>query len=194
MVTTILGLLAFLALICLALWLIVRPLYGWVRRAGAQARGRMRGGAGRFSVPPDEKHGAPANPAPWVPTPPETTLLRVEDVSIAQVGNPTPMLRTRAITGAALWYRAPMSYREVADWYAQHLPDDGWQEEPGHEAVHVFQRASTLLWLADGGDPLVWRRITQPNLDPPRRASAPDDAERPTFTILTYRTGGYVAR
>lgn len=192
MVTTILGLLAFLAVVCLALWLTLRPLYRWLRRSGATARGRMRDVTGR--IPRQPNAGGPAaNPAPWIPIPPETMLLRTESIPIAQAANPAPMLRTRGITGTILWYRAPLTYREVVEWYTAHLPDDGWEEEPGHDAVHVFQRASTLLWLADGRDPYVWRRIIQPNLDPPRRSDPPDDEDRPTFTILTYRTDGYAA-
>jgi hypothetical protein len=193
MVTTILGLLAFLALVCFLLWLVVRPLSQWLRRSGAMARGRMRDLTGRIPTRPSAGGGRSANPAPWIPIPPDTMLLRTDTIPIAQAGNPTPMLRTRAINGTALWYRAPMSYREVVTWYTEHLPDDGWREEPGHDAVHVFQRASTLLWLADGSDPHVWRRITRPNLDPPRRTEPPDEATRPTFTILTYRTDGYAA-
>src|SRR5262249_30097018 len=124
----------------------------------------------------------------------DTTLLRTDRIPIAQAGNPAPMFRTRTVDGTVLWYRASMSYREVVDWYTTHLLDDGWQEEPGHDAVHVFQRASTLLWLADGSDPYVWRRLLQPTLDPPRRPAPPDEESRPTFTILTYRTDGYAAR
>lgn len=194
MVTTILGLLAFLAVVCLALWLILRPLYRWLQRSGATARGRMRDFTGRMPTRPGASDAPPANPAPWIPTPPDTTLLRVETIPIAQARNPAPMFRTRGIEGTVLWYRTPMSYGEVVAWYATHLPDDGWQEEPGHDAVHVFQRASTLLWLAGGSDPHVWRRITQPNLGLPRRAEPLNAAARPTFTILTYRTDGYAAR
>jgi len=125
-----------------------------------------------------------------LPVPPGATLIRVDNVPIAQAGDPAPMLRTRGVTGTALWYRAPTTYGAVAEWYATHLPEDGWQEESGHGAMRVFQRASTLLWVSDATNPDVWHRLTQPNAAPPRRAAAKVRALDATFTVLTYRTDG----
>lgn len=194
MFTTILGLLAFLAVVCVALWLIIRALSKWLQPYTGTARERLRNLTGNTPTTNGESPKPPQNPAPWIPTPPDTTLLRVDGIAIAQARNPAPMLRTRAIEGAALWYRAPLPYREIVAWYVEHLTADGWQEEAGHIGVHVFQRARTLLWLADGSDPNIWRSITRPNADPPRRSTQPDEGPHPTFTILTYRTDGYVAR
>ncbi len=201
MLLTIVGLLAVLALVSFVLWLILSAVYRFARQRALAARAQVREMARQVTTRPDPPAGpeslgdaaanaTPFNPAVWLPVPPGVTLLRVDNVPISQAGNPAPMLRTRGVTGTALWYRASMSYREVAEWYASHLPQDGWQEEPGHGALRVFQRASTLLWVADATNPDVWRRLTQPNADPPRRTATKETTAEPTFTVLTYRTDG----
>jgi hypothetical protein len=201
MIGTILGLLVALAIVSFILWLILSALYRFARRQAIAARDQVREVARQVTTQPEPPAGpeslgdaaanaTPFNPAVWLPVPPGATLLRVDNVPIAQAGDPAPMLRTRGVTGTALWYRARGSYSEVANWYATHLPDDGWQEEEGHGAMRVFQRASTLLWVSDATNPDVWRRLTQPNADPPRRAAARETAQDATFTVLTYRTDG----
>ena len=200
MLGTIIGLLAALFVVSFILWLILSAIYRFVRRQAIAASARVQELARQATTRPDPPAGpeslgdaaanaTPFNPAVWLPVPPGATLLRVDNVPIAQAGNPAPMLKTRGVTGTALWYRAASTYGAVTDWYATHLPDDGWQEEPGHGAMRVFQRASTLLWISDATNPDVWRRLTQPNADPPRRA-AKENAQEATFTVLTYRTDG----
>lgn len=201
MALTIIGLLALLAIVSFILWLILGALYRFARRQAIAARDQMREVARQATARPEPPAGpeslgdaaanaSPFNPAVWLPVPPGATLIRVDNVPIAQAGDPAPMLRTRGVTGTALWYRAPITYGAVAGWYATHLPEDGWQEESGHGAMRVFQRASTLLWISDATNPDVWRRLTQPNADPARRAGAKERALDATFTVLTYRTDG----
>lgn len=200
MVLTIIGLLVALAIVSFVVWLILSALYRVARRTALETRDRVQEMARQVTTRPDPPPGpeslgdaaanaTPFNPAVWLPVPPGATLIRVDNVPIAQQGNPAPMLRTRGTSGTALWYRAASAYREVAEWYATHLPEDGWEEEPGHGAMRVFHRASTLLWVSDAANPDVWRRLTQPNADPPRRAPR-ESVEGATFTVLTYRTDG----
>lgn len=201
MLLTIVGLLVTLAIVSFVLWLVLSAVYRFVRQRAIAAREQVRAFTRQVTTQPDPPPGpeslgdaaanaTPFNPAVWLPVPPGATLLRVDNVPIAQTGNPAPMLRTRGVTGTALWYRAPSTYGAVADWYAKHLPDDGWQEEPGHGAMRVFQRASTLLWISDATNPDVWRRLTQPNADPSRRTVTKENVADATFTVLTYRTDG----
>lgn len=181
MVTTILGLLVVLTAVCIVLGVAARMLVIRLQSRHPQDVTQPRPGRATSLSRPVAESIAP------FPVPPEATLLRTESVPISQAGNPAPMLRTGTITGTAYWYRAPLSYPDVADWYRERLPAEGWQEEAGHGQLRVFRRERTLLWLADGEDAALWQRLTNPlatsrSATPPRNVG---DAV-PNFTVLMY--------
>lgn len=185
MFTTVVGLLVIVAAIAVVVWLVGRAIVRTVRQ-----QFRARNVVTR-PAPGMRDDDTPSATTDWPSVPPGALLLRTDAVPIAQMGNPAPMLRMRGINGTAYWYRASQSYHEVSDWYDTYLPSDGWQAEPGHDATRVFRRGTLLLWLADGTDPDIWRRLTQPTADLPRNPpSFAPDQPLPTFTLLIYDTRG----
>ena len=148
MTTTILGLLAFLCLFAPRSRRSFARSTSGCRRRRITERGRCAF-HGRMPTRPDA-----ANPAPAIPPP----------------GFPRRRIR-RCFVSRASPLRKPGTRHNVSDtWHRGHGPwyayrsdtarsvigtpgiclDDGWQEEPGHDAVSVFQRARTLLWLRTG--------------------------------------------
>lgn len=141
--------------------------------------------AGRGAIPGVRND----DPLAWLPVPPGATERRTERFGARPGRNPTPTQGAGGVEATARWYDAPMRYAEVAAWYAERLATDGWQEEPGHDAIRVFRRADTLLWLADGEDATIWLRSFA-GVVPMPRGGTEAEAARPAFTVLTYRTAG----
>lgn len=132
------------------------------------------------------------DPLAWLPLPPGATERRTERFGAGSGPgrNPTPAHSTSGIEAVARWYDAPMRYPEVAGWYAARLAADGWTEEPGHDAIRVFRRDDTLLWLTGGEDPTVWLRTFAGVVPMPRTVPGAPEAAPPAFTVLSYRTVG----
>lgn len=130
------------------------------------------------------------DPLVWLPVPEGATERRTERFGAGPGRNPTPTHGTSGIEAVARWYDAPMRYREIAEWYAARLAADGWTEEPGHDAIRVFRRDDTLLWLASGEDPTVWLRTFAGVVPMPRTMPGMPDTAPPAFTVLSYRTAG----
>ncbi len=130
------------------------------------------------------------DPLVWLPVPPGATERRTERFGAGPGRNPTPTHGTSGIEAVARWYDGPMRYVETVEWYAARLAADGWTEEPGHDAIRVFRRDDTLLWLASGEDPTVWLRTFAGVVPMPRTVPGSPEATPPAFTVLSYRTAG----